>query len=102
MFGRLVLVTLLPLTVAVPSAHAAVTVGSPLDVAPNDSGSAAQTYVQVSLPGGALVSSPTDGVITRWRARGFTDPASAVPGDIQLRVVRRNGAHSFTAISSSD
>src|SRR3954470_9416869 len=97
-----ILAALTLLAVAAPAAQGAVTVGSPLDVAPNDSGSGAQTYVQVSLPAGGRVTSPIDGVITRWRARGFTDAASPIPGDIQLRVMHSEDTHSFTAVSSSD
>jgi hypothetical protein len=78
---------------------AAVTLGSSLQADPNDSGSIEATYVQTSLPAGGIVSSPIDGVITRWRMRGFTQGAS--PAQILFRVMRPAGTDTFTAMSTT-
>jgi hypothetical protein len=86
--------------VTAPGASAAVTVGSTLQIDPNDSGTGEQSYVQTSLPaGGGVVTSPIDGVITRWRVRGFTQ--GATPAQILFRVMRPAGAGAFTAVSST-
>ena len=86
--------------VAAPGASAVVTVGSTLQIDPNDSGTGEQSYVQTSLPvGGGVVTSPINGVITRWRVRGFTQ--GATPAQILFRVMRPAGAGAFTAVSST-
>jgi hypothetical protein len=96
---HLALATIAVLVLAPSSARAAVTIGGPLDIEPNDTSSIEATYVQTSLPAGGIVSSPIDGVITRWRDRGYT--AGAVPVEISFRVLRPVGVDTFTAISST-
>ena len=93
------LVTVAALALTGSPASAAVTIGSSLQIDPNDSGSIEATYVQTSLPGGGIVSSPIDGVITRWRMRGYTQ--GATPAEILFRVMRPAGTGTFTAISST-
>jgi hypothetical protein len=89
---------------AIPaSAGAAVTLGSALQTEPdgnlscatgvNDRGCLAVNDV---LPGGQLVA-PFDGVIVGWRLR--VGPATQAQ-TVRIRVVRRVGADTFTAISS--
>jgi hypothetical protein len=87
------------LTVLTPDANAAANIGGPFAVDPNDSGGIESTYVQTSLPAGGLVTSPIDGVVTRWRMRGFTEGAS--PAQILFRVLKAAGTDTFTAVSST-
>lgn len=96
---HLALATIAVLVLAPSSARAAVTIGGPLDIEPNDTSSGEATYVQTGLPAGGIVSSPIDGVITRWRDRGYT--AGADPVEISFRVLRPVGVDTFTAISST-
>lgn len=94
------LVTIAVLALGAARANGAVTIGGPLNLDPNDAGGPGeQTYIQVGLPGGAIVSSPITGVITRWRARGYTQGVD--PAEILLRVMRPAGSDTFTAVSSS-
>jgi hypothetical protein len=96
---RVALATIAVLALGAPAASAAVTIGSSLQIDPSDSGSSEATYIQASLPGGGIVSSPNDGVITLWRMRGYTQ--GAVPAEILFRVMRPAGSDAFTAISST-
>jgi hypothetical protein len=96
---RVALATIAVLALGASPASGAVTIGSPLSFDPNDSGGGEQTYVQIGLPGSAIATSPINGVITRWRARGFTQGAD--PAEIRLRVMRSAGIDTFTAVSSS-
>ena len=84
---------------AVKPSHAAVTLGSDLEPAPDTFLGCGEDCLQIQdvLPGRQLVS-PFDGVIVRWRARvgAGTDAQS-----IRIRVVRRFDADQFTLITSS-
>lgn len=86
----------------VPSGNAAaVTVGSPLvgDFSQTSFGGAGgpNTWINEQLQGpGANPTSPTDGVVIRWRMSGnFTG------GPFRLRVLRPQGGGAFAAIMSS-
>lgn len=93
----LVLASLATFLVAVPSAGAAVTMGSDLSQAPDDGVFCATTcsWIQSPLPG-RISAAPTDGVIVRWRIR--TDVAG---GPFALQVARPAGGGALTGIATS-
>ena len=75
-------------TAAAP-ASATVTIGSDLSASAN-AGFSDATYSQAVLPG-RMTTSPIDGVIHVWRAKG-----GAAPGTMRLRVLRPAGGGAFT------
>jgi hypothetical protein len=91
-------------TLLVPaSASAAVTIGSdlapdptaPVSCGPGDPAcTIANTVVQ-----GASTGSPFDGVVVRWRVRSAEANAGGNPA--RLKIVRPNGAGTFTGLSTS-
>ena len=58
-----------------------------------------KTWSNSALDGGALVTSPIDGVVVRWRVKDYTGP-----GDLlrpTFRVLRASGAGNFTGAGSA-
>ncbi|HEX6714854.1 MAG TPA: hypothetical protein VF066_15795 [Thermoleophilaceae bacterium] len=87
------------LTVAVPAvAEGATTVGSSLRQRANLylRCSSNCTAVQTARPGGAGLSMPSDGVISRWRVR------AATMGSVRLRVMRPEADGGYTAVMAGD
>jgi hypothetical protein len=86
--------------------HAAVTIGP--DVNATLAGGAGcyagpgtppKTWSNSALDGGALVTSPIDGVVVRWRVKDYEGP-----GDLlrpTFRVLRASGAGNFTGAGSA-
>jgi hypothetical protein len=68
-------------------AVAAVTIGTPLDGPPPDTGTAGgpRTFAQAAPSGGIALTSPYDGVIVRWRVRN--NGAACCNATVALRVV---------------
>jgi hypothetical protein len=86
---------LIALTLGLPSsASAVVTLGADLSTTPTSSAGCGNgcNFAQVQLLG-ANQAAPFDGVVVRWRVKGFSGP-------VKVRVIRPFGGDSFSFVSS--